>query len=275
VLGLLGGLPVAGLGSAAHAQEKKADDSVVTALVGIVKDKEQTVERRMKASEKLGELKVKDEGAVKAVAALLAEVWPVKDDKKAWVIYTMSKGEGATREGYQEVQGRAGRQMELLTSQVETLSKALTAMGAPEAAEPTQRKALQLRSAVVNTENSTPSAITVNLYSLRLKALQFLVSLRTPSAIAAITDVILDDHIGLSAIEALGTLKVTEVIPKLTDLLVKSKSVEQRRAAAVALGAIGSAKGLPALKAAEAVEEDKECLRAIRKSIEMLGSEGK
>jgi hypothetical protein len=275
----LGGLQVSGLCSA-RAQEEKPDEAVVATLVKLVKDREQELARRLKACDKLAELKVKDKEAVKAVANLLEEVWPEKDipgQRKKWEIASFRLANDIRKDKVEYT--RLLQQADLLTQRVDALGRNLAAMGAAETAEPTMRKALALQQAQVVGTNFTGDkvldSVNADIKPLRLNALKYLVQLRTPTAIAAISDEILDADIGPQAIEAVGKLKVTEAVPKLTDVLLKSKEKAHRRAAAVALGAIGSAKGLTALKAAEAVEEDKECLSAIRAAIKLLESGGK
>jgi HEAT repeat protein len=277
---LLGALPLSGFCATARAQDEKPDEAVVAALVDIVKDKEQSVERRIKASEKLGELKVQDKEAVKVVAALLDELWPssnikvLGDKRNYWVIAVLKRGNLTSQEVDKIVEPYMNEPA-ILTKRIDGLSKILTAMGGAEAAEPTLRKALALHYAAVEIDDAPDNPFRPDVRPVRLKAPEYLVALKTPTAVTAIRNEVNDEAIGPQAIEALGKLKAAEAIPSLTEALVKSKSVKHRRAAAVALGAIGSAKGLPALKAAEAVEEDKECLSAIRDAIKALEAGGK
>jgi hypothetical protein len=281
LLGVLGGLLLPGLYSSAHAQEKKPDEAVVATLVNLVKDKDQELERRLKASDKLAELKVKDKEAVTAVAALLAEVWPDKEigphketKKIHWVIAEVVYLGQA--EFDQELDGKV-RKASILTQRVERLGQNLLAMGAAKAAEPTMRKALALQEAEVVVDDRKANRFLhhyVDLKPLRTNALKYLVQLNNPPAIPDIGDELLEE-LGPQGMEVLAQLKVANAVPKLAIVLLKSKEQKNRHAAAVALGAIGSPKGLTALKAAEAVEQDEACLDAIRKSIEMLGSGGK
>jgi HEAT repeat protein len=273
---LLGGLLLPRLCLPVHAQDKTPDEAVVAALVKIVNDKGQGLERRMKASDKLAELKVKDKEAVQAVAALLEELWPLKGDENQWVTSTI-KDLTSGDERLEPARKLALEMIDRLTENLERVSKALAAISAAEFAEPTWRKALALEEAGVqiNYQFKKDYGIDkVSLRTLKLKALENLVARRTPSAIAAITAA-MDGEVRLEVIEALGKLKVMEVVPKLTDKLLKSKSKNERRASAVALGEIGSTKALPKLKAAEAVEEDKSCLTAISDAIKLIESGGK
>jgi hypothetical protein len=287
LLGVFGGLLLSGLYSSAPAQEEKPDEAVVAAFVDLVKDKGQNLERRLKASDKLAELKVKDKEAVKAVANLLAEVWPDKgmmEDKETkricWIIartaWDKSRVEASVRDRDDLL-----RQATELTRRVERLGQNLAAMGGAKSAEPIMRKALALQYAKVVVARSSPdepedfNSKTDYLTPLRSYALKYLVQLRNPPSIAAISNDIHLDEMGPPAIEVLGQLKVKDAVPKLANVLLKSKVKEHRQAAAVALGAIGSVKGLTALKTAEAVEQDPDCLKAIGDAIKLLEAGGK